>query len=84
MTPLTLPLNSSVIKKMKNNRTLETSGMTAIKCLKDGIKWLHAILNVSKKQKILLQDLKESELLALCKQKEDVMQCGNYSGVKLL
>lgn len=62
----------AAIKKMKNNKTPETSGMTAVvftcKALsKDGIEWLHATLNVFIKQKRLFQDLKESEILALCK-----------------
>lgn len=61
------------IKKMKNNKTPEISGVTGevFRALgQNGIEWLHAILNVFMKQSRLLQDLKESKILALCKQKE--------------
>src|SRR6218665_2216163 len=49
-----------------------------------GVEWLHPILNNFMKQERLSQDLKKSEILALYKQKGDVMHCENYRGIKLL
>src|SRR6218665_3301954 len=49
-----------------------------------GIDCLYIILNDFMRQERLPQDLKESEILALFKQKGDMMECGNYRGIKLL
>ncbi len=75
------------IKSMKNNKAPGPSGMTAemFKALDHtGIDCLYIILNDFMRQERLPQDLKESEILALYKQKGDVMECGNYRGIKLL
>src|SRR6218665_3665693 len=68
----------TAIKKTKNSKAPEPSGMTAemFKALEqDGIKWLHLILNEFMKRERRQQDLKESEIMALYKQTGDVMHC---------
>src|SRR6218665_1642582 len=75
------------IKSMKTNKAPGPSGMIAetFKALDHtGIDYLYIILNDFMRQERLPQYLKESELLALYKQKSDVMECGNYRVIKLL
>src|SRR6218665_27839 len=75
------------IKSMKNNKAPGPLGMTddMFKALDHtGNDCLYIILNDFMRQERLPRDLKESEILALYKQKGDVMECGNYRGIKLL
>src|SRR3984885_7090627 len=50
----------------------------------EGTEWLYVILNDFMTHERLLQDLKESEILGIFKQKGDVLECGSYRGIKLL
>ena len=51
---------------------------------RDGVDWLYIILNDFLKQEKIPDDLKESEIVAIYKQKGDILECGNYRGIKLL
>ena len=50
----------------------------------DGVEWLHVILNKFFIDERLPEDLKESEIVTIYKQKGDALECGNYRGIKLL
>jgi len=45
---------------------------------------LYIILNDFLKQVKLPDDMKESEIVTIYKQKGDPIECGNYRGIKLL
>ncbi len=75
------------VKHMKNNKAPGPSGITSemLKGVGDvGIDWLYEVLNDFCKQEKLPDDLKISEIIPIFKQKGDVMECGNYRGIKLL
>jgi len=75
------------IKQMKSNKAPGPSGITAemFKILgHDGIDWLYVILNDFLKQEKIPDDMKESEIVTIYKQKGDALECGNYRGIKLL
>jgi len=72
---------------MRNNKAAGPSGITAemIKALDElGVDWLHTILNGFLKDERIPDDLKESEIVSIYKQKGDALECGNYRGIKLL
>jgi len=75
------------IKQMKSHKAPGPSGITAemFKALgHDGIDWLYVILNDFLKQEKLPDDMKESEIVTIYKQKGDALDYGNYRGIKLL
>ena len=50
----------------------------------EGVNWLYTVLNGFWKQEMLPEDLKQSEIVTMYKQKGDALECGNYRGIKLL
>src|SRR5260221_647398 len=77
----------TALKHMKNNKAPGPPGITSemLKGLDDvGIDWLYTVLNDFCRQEKLPDDLKISEIIPIFKQKGDVMECGNYRGIKLL
>jgi len=50
----------------------------------DSIEWSYISLNTCLQLEKLPDDIKENEIVKVNKQKGDVMECGNYRGIKLM
>jgi hypothetical protein len=72
---------------MKNNTAPGPSGITKeiLRTLgQHRVDWLYMILNEFLKEERFPDDLKESEIATIFKQKGDTLECGSYGGIKLL
>lgn len=79
-----------VEKAIKNGKTNRAGGKSEvtielIKALEElGKDWIYALLEKIWNTEKMPEDWKESEMVKLYKQKGDILNCGNYRGIKLL
>lgn len=73
------------LKKMNNNKAPRPSGMNA-EMLQTGNQegWLKVIVNKFLNEEKLPEDLKASKIVTIYKHKRDLLECGNYRGIKIM
>ena len=77
----------SAIKKGKANKAVGMSevALDMIRALEDlGKEWVYMLLEKIWNTEEMPRDWRESVMIKLYKQKGDVLECGNYRGIKLL
>ena len=77
----------NAIRKGKANKAPGVTEVTLdmIKALEDlGMEWVYMLMEMIWSMEEMPRDWRESEMIKLYKQKGDVLQCGNYRGIKLL
>ena len=75
------------LKKMKKEKAEGPSEVSSdwFKALEvDGVEWLTEVINKAWKAEEIPTDWKESTLIPIYKGKGNIMDCGNYRGIKLL